>query len=166
MILPPPTDPGLVIDTASIELALPILTDHRLIAVKEPDNPDPLPKYIEHAAGSTKRQVVRDLSAGVTRYEIHEDTGLFEHPGTGLSTRQLREEIWSIALDDPLSMAGISTWTCDMQRPGWFVRTVAVSAISCTAKDWVISASVVAYEGETRIFEKVFEKKRIPRDLM
>ncbi|MGM4915168.1 CocE/NonD family hydrolase [Rhizobium sp. 768_B6_N1_8] len=166
MILPPPTDPGLVIDTASIELALPILTDHRLIAVNEPDNPDPLPKYIEHAPAETKRQVIRELSANRTEYRIHEDTGLFEHPDTGLSTRQVRDETWSISPDDPLSMTGISTWTCDMQRPGWFVRTVAVSAISCTAKDWVISASVIAYEGETRIFEKIFEKKRIPRDLM
>jgi uncharacterized protein len=134
--------------------------------VKQPDNPDPLPKYIENAPGLTKRQVARDLSAGLTRYEIQEDTGLFEHPGTGLSTRQLREETWSIAPDDPLSMSGISTWICDMQRPGWFVRTVATSSIACTAKDWIIGASVIAYEGETEIFRKIFEEKRIARDLM
>jgi hypothetical protein len=53
-----------------------------------------------------------------------------------------------------------------MRRPGWFVRTVATSSISCTAKDWVISASVVAYEGETEIFRKIFEEKRVARDLM
>ncbi len=166
MVLPPPEDPGLTIDIASIGLALPKLGAHELIDIKQPGNPDPLPKYIEHAPSLTKRQVVRDLSAGVTRYEIHEDTGLSEHPGTGLSTRQLREEVWSIAPNDPLSMTGISTWTCDMSRPGWFVRTVATSSISCTAKDWVISASVVAYEGETEIFRKIFEEKRIARDLM
>lgn len=166
MVLPPPEDPGLTIDIASLGLALPKLGAHELIDVKQPDNPDPLPKYIEHAPGFTKRQVVRDLSAGRTRYEIQEDTGLSERPGTGLSTRQLREEVWSIAANDPLSMTGVSTWTCDMQRPGWFVRTVATSSISCTAKDWVISASVIAYEGETQIFEKIFEETRIARDLM
>ncbi|MDK4712753.1 CocE/NonD family hydrolase [Rhizobium sp. CNPSo 4039] len=166
MVLPPPEDPGLTIDIASIGLALPKLGAHEIIDIKQPDNPDPLPKYIEHAPASTKRRMVRDLSAGVTRYEIHEDTGLSEHPGTGLSTRQLREEVWSIAPNDPLSMTGISTWTCDMSRPGWFVRTVATSFISCTAKDWVISALVVAYEGKTEIFRKIFEEKRISRDLM
>jgi predicted acyl esterase len=166
MVLPPPEDPGLTIDIASICLGLPLLGAHELIDVKQPNNPDPLPKYIEQAPSLTKRQVVRDLSAGLTRYEIQEDTGLFEHPDTGLSTRQLREETWSIAPDDPLSMSGISTWTCDMQRPGWFVRTVATSSIACTAKDWIISASVIACEGETEIFRKIFEEKRIARDLM
>lgn len=166
MVLPPPENPGLTIDLASIGLGLPKLGVHEVIDVKQPDNPDPLPKYIEHAPALTKRQVVRDLSAGQTRYEIQEDTGVFEHPGTGLSTRQLREEVWSIAPDDPLSMKGISTWTCDMRRPDWFVRTVSTSAISCTATDWIISASVTAYEGETQVFRKVFEETRIPRDLM
>ncbi|GAA3071557.1 CocE/NonD family hydrolase [Rhizobium viscosum] len=166
MVLPPPEDPGLTIDIASIGLALPKLGAHEIIDIKQPDNPDPLPKYIEHAPASTKRQVVRDLSAGLTRYEIHEDTGLFEHPGTGLSTRQLREEIWSIAPNDPLSMTGTSTWTCDMQRPGWSVTTVATASIRCTATHWIIAASVVAHEGGIKIFEKDFGETAIARDLM
>jgi hypothetical protein len=166
MILPPPTNPGLVIDTASIELALPILTDHRLIAVNEPDNPDPLPKYIEHAPAETKRQVIRELSANRTEYRIHEDTGLFEHPDTGLSTRQVRDETWSISPDDPLSMTGQSTWTCDMQRPGWSVTTVATASIGCTATHWIIAATVIAHEGGIKIFEKDFGETAIARDLM
>ncbi|WFU11379.1 CocE/NonD family hydrolase (plasmid) [Rhizobium sp. CB3090] len=166
MILPPPENPGLTIDLASIGFALPKLGAYDIINIKQPDNPDPLPKYLEHAPAATKRQVVRDLSANKTHYEIREDTGLFEHPGTGLSTRQLREEVWSIAPDDPLSMGGTSIWTCDMRRPGWFVRTVAMATISCTATEWIIRASVIAFEGNTQIFEKTFEAKRIPRDLM
>ncbi len=166
MVLPPPENAGVSVDIASLGLALPKLGDHRQIVVREPDNPDPLPKYVEHAPSATRRQVVRDLTANLTHYQIHEDTGLFEHPGTGLSTRQLREEVWSIAPDDPLSMTGVSTWTCDMQRPGWSVRTVSTARIACTATDWLISASVSAYEGETKIFEKIFDRKAIPRDLM
>jgi predicted acyl esterase len=166
MILPPPENPGLTIDIASLGLAMPRLGAHQAVDVRQPDNPDPLPKYIEHAPSLTSRQVVRDLSENVTSYSICEDTGLFEHPDTGLSTRQLREELWSIAPDDPLSMSGISTWTCDMQRPGWFVRTVATARIGCTASHWVISASVAAYENEQPIFEKIFEQTSIRRDLM
>lgn len=166
MILPPPTDSGLAIDTASIELALPKLADHRLIAVKEPDNPDPLPKYIEHAPAETRRQVIRELSANRTEYRIHEDTGLFEHPDTGLSTRQVRDETWSITPGDPLSMTGRSTWTCDMQRPGWSVTTVATASIACTATHWIIAATVIAHEGGIKIFEKDFGETAIARDLM
>ncbi len=166
MILPPPEDAGVEIDIASLGLGLPLLGAHEKIAVPEPENPDPLPKYIEHAPGVTTRQVLKDLSANRTDYRIHEDTGLFEHPDTGLSTRQLREEVWSISPGDPLSMMGISTWTCDMRRPDWFVRTVATAKIACSASDWIISAVVTAYEGEVQVFEKVFAEMRIPRDMM
>jgi hypothetical protein len=52
-----------------------------------------------------------------------------------------------------------------MQRPGWFVRTLSTATIACTATDWLISASVRAYEGEVQIFEKTFERA-VPRDFM
>lgn len=165
MVLPPPSDPGLTIDIASLGLALPKLGTHERVDVKQPDNPDPLPKYIEHKPATTRRTVTRDLTANRTDYLIHEDTGLFEHPDTGLSTRQLREELWSISPDDPLSMTGTAIWTCDMERPGWSVRTVTISKIACTATDWLVNASVIAFEGELQVFEKTFEKM-IPRDCM
>ncbi|WP_200943488.1 CocE/NonD family hydrolase [Rhizobium sp. Leaf321] len=165
MILPPPVDPGLTIDIASLGLAMPILGDHEMFEMKQPANPDPLPKYIEHAPSTTRRSVTRDLAENQTRYEVAEDTGLFEHPGTGLSTRQLREETWSIDPTDPLSMTGTSVWTCDMRRDRWSVRTVSTAKLACTATDWLISASVLAYDGEKKIFEKTFEKA-IHRDHM
>lgn len=165
-ILPAPTDPGLTIDVASLGLALPLLGAHERIDLKAPDDPDPLPKYIQHTPAVTDRKVVRDLQANCTRYHVLEDTGLAEHPATGLSTRQLREETWTISPGDPLSAEGVSTWTCDMRRPGWFVRTVSTARISCSEKDWRISALVVAFENEVKIFEKRFDEIAIPRDLM
>lgn len=165
MILPPPVDPGLAIDLSSIGLALPKLGAHEIVTLPEPENPNPLPAYTELAPSRTARKVERDLTAGWTHYDICEDTGLSEHPGTGLATRQLRDERWSIRDGDPLSMIGTSEWTCDMQRPGWFVRTVCRASIACTAADWLISAEVKAFEGETEVFSKSFEK-RVPRDFM
>jgi putative CocE/NonD family hydrolase len=165
MILPPPTDAGLTIDVGSIELAMPKLGEADRIDMKQPENPSPLPDYIEHAPGKTHRSVTRELSAATTHYRIHEDTGVHEHPGTGLSTRQLRDEIWTIADNDPNSMTGRSTWTCDMSRPGWFLRTISTARMSCTATDWHISAEVAAYDGDTLFFEKKFEKI-VPRDMM
>jgi putative CocE/NonD family hydrolase len=165
MILPPPTDPGVTLDLASLSLALPKLGPHEKIAVKEPENPNPLPNYTEHTPSTTRRWVTKDMTANRTDYNIQEDTGLSERPGTGLSTRQVRDEIWSISPDDPLSMNGQSTWTCDMQRDGWFLRTISTACLSCTAEEWVTTAELVAYEGENEVFRKTFEK-RVPRDFM
>lgn len=165
MVLPAPTDPGLTLDLASIGLALPKLGDHQPITMPEPANPDPLPKYTELAPGSTSRRVERDMTTGRTHYYIYEDTGLSEHPDTGLATQDIRNEIWTIATDDPRSMTGVSTWTCIAKREGWSVKTVSVSRIGCTATEWLTSASVTAFEGDTQIFEKTFEK-RVPRDFM
>jgi uncharacterized protein len=165
MILPPPTDATLDIDLGAIELMLPVLGEAEQIAMKEPENPSPLPTYIEHAPSETLRSVMRDLSHARTEYRIHEDTGLHEHPDTGLSTRQLREEVWAIADNDPTSMTGTSVWTCDMARPGWFVRTISTARIACSAENWIISAEVVAIEGEDEFFRKTYEKT-IARDGM
>ncbi|KRD52942.1 CocE/NonD family hydrolase [Ensifer sp. ENS10] len=165
LILPSPTEPGLTIDTSSLSLALPLLGAHREIAVPEPENPDPLPKYRELTRGTSSRTVERDMTHGMTHYRIYEDTGLSEHPETGLATQDIRDETWSIAPDDPLSMIGTSTWTCVAKRDGWSVRTVSTSTLHCTESEWITEAEVVAYEGDRQIFEKHF-KKRIPRDFM
>jgi len=165
MVLPPPVDAGVSLDLATLALLLPKLGAHDVIAVPEPENPDPLPEYIELAPAETARGVERDLTNGLTEYAIYEDSGLFEHPGTGLATREVRDELWSISADDPLSATGTATWTCEMQRPGWSVRTLSTASIACTATDWLISATVRAFEGETEIFGKRFEKV-VPRDFM
>ncbi len=165
MILPPPVNPVLTLDLASISLRLPKLGDHHKIAVREPENPDPLPRYIEHRPSATRRAVERDLTTGLTHYSVYEDTGLFEHPATGLSTGQVRDEIWTIDPENPLSMTGVSTWTSEMARPGWNVCTITTCWISCTKGDWVIAAHIRAFEGETEIFSKAFSKT-VPRHMM
>lgn len=163
MILPPPTDPGVTIDKAGLVLDMPLLGEHQEIAVPEPSDPDPLPTYITHAEGDTLREVTRDITNHLTTYHILDDTGLTEHPDTGLATRQVREEFWSIAPDDPLSMTGTAIWTCDMARPGIEVRTVATTSMSCTETDWLIAIEVEAYDGDELIFER-HEETVIARD--
>lgn len=165
IILPSPTDPGVTIDTASVSLSLPLLGDHREIVVPQPANPDPLPHYIEHSPSETRRTVERDMTKGLTHYRIYENTGLVEHPGTGNATQDIREETWTIAPDDPHSMTGASTWTCIARRGQQSLKTVSTSRLGCTQSEWITSARVEAFEGETKIFEKTFEK-RIRRDFM
>jgi predicted acyl esterase len=165
MVLPGPEDGGVTVETGSLALSLPLLGGARTIEIAATANPDPLPKYIEHAPGATRRAVEHDLENGLTHYHILEDTGLFEHPGTGLSTRQVRDETWTIAPDDPLSMRGESRWITEMAREGWSTRTTTVARIACTASDWLISAEAVAYEGTVEVHRKTWERA-IARDFM
>ncbi|OSQ37396.1 CocE/NonD family hydrolase [Thalassospira mesophila] len=165
MILPDPFNAGLTIDTASIDLSLPLLGDHEIIDMPEPENPDPLPTYIEHQPATTRREVRHNLTQNKTEYCISEDTGRFEHPDTGLSTRQIRDETWAISLDDPTSMRGHAVWTCDMERDGWFTRTVCTATLTCTKTDWRIAASVIAVEGDNEVYEKTWNRT-IPRNFM
>nr|ADI22435.1 predicted acyl esterases [uncultured Rhodospirillales bacterium HF0500_02H05] len=165
MILPPPFDAGLTIAPSSIRFDLPLLGDHDKIIVKEPENPDPLPTYIEHKPSRTERSVHHNLTQNETRYRIYEDTGLFEHPDSRLATRQVRSETWTINPLDPNSMRGEAAWTCDLQRDDWFVRTDCHAELSCDRDNWYVSAWVIAYEGTDQIFEKKWEKS-IPRNFM
>lgn len=164
-ILPSPAAPGLTIDTASIRLAMPLLGAHERIAIAEPENLDPLPHYEMRLPETTSRAVTRDLTSGLTHYRIFEDTGLEVHPENGLRTQEIRNEDWSIAPNDPLSMTGDIDWEIRIERDGWSVSTKTTTTMRCTEKDWIITASVTAFEGEREIFAKAFEK-RIARDFM
>jgi putative CocE/NonD family hydrolase len=165
IILPPPFDATLDIDLATVELKLPLPGSHRRIGMPEPSNPDPLPKYETLAEGSSGRSVERDLGEGVTRYRVSEDTGLNRHPGNGLSTRDIRDEVWSIALDDPLSVTARIEWTCVTERERWQTRTHAVSTLSCTAAEWLISERIEAFHDGRSVFARE-RKASIRRDHM
>jgi predicted acyl esterase len=166
MVLPGPQSAGIAIDAASLRLALPLLgADAKTVDLPEPANPNPLPTYVEHAPAVSRRSVERDLMAGVTRYRLLEDTGLFEHPDTGLATRQVRDETWTIAPDDPLSMVGETRWSTEMRRGDWVVTTQTLASLSCTATDFHYSAEARAFEGERAVHVKTWDGA-IPRDFL
>jgi len=165
-VLPTPGAAAVTLDLSTPAiLTLPLLGMHRDIAVPEPVDPDPLPRYIEHAPMATRHAATRDLTAGETRYTIHEDTGASEHPQTGLVTRQLRDEVWTLPLADPDKASGECRWTTEMHRGEWSVHTESVATLVCSADTFEIEAVVEAYEGEAQIHRKSW-KRRIPRELM
>ena len=164
-ILPPPFDAKLDIDLSALALSLPLIGAHERIDLPAPPNPDPLPKYEPVSPGESRRWVERDLQNGVTRYRIVDDGGLNRHPENGLASRDRRDETWTIAANDPLSMTGETRWTCVLSREGWETVTHCVSTIACDEGHWLISDSVDAsHDGET-VFSRRRER-RIPRDHM
>ncbi len=164
-ILPPPRDATLTIDLAKLQLELPLLGEHRRIEIPQPSNTDPLPRYEVLTAGSSGRSVERDLQNGVTHYRVHEDTGLSRHPDNGLCMRDTRQEVWSIASDDPLSLTAEIRWTCSAEREGWRTQSRCTTHLSCTATEWLISERVEALDDGQKVFERE-RSARIPRDHM
>lgn len=164
-ILPPPYDATLDVDLATLQLALPLLGEHRRIEVPEPTNPDPLPHYDILEEGSSRRSVERDLVDGVTRYRISDDSGLSRHPDNGLCTRDIHEEVWSITQGDPLSMTAEARSTCIAERGEWQTRTHSVSKLSCTETEWVIAEAIEAFHGDRSVFARA-RTRRIRRDHM
>jgi uncharacterized protein len=165
MVLPPPTAVTAIVETGGSAIELPVRASRDDgIDVPEPADPDPLPRYREIVPPRSSRRVERDLSEHLTRTHVLEDTGAHEHPGTGLTARQVREETWTIRPDDPLSTTGVCRWTTTLARGEWSVRTQAQARLSATATDWVIAAEVTAFEGERQVHRKTWERA-IPRDL-
>ncbi|ESR26961.1 CocE/NonD family hydrolase [Lutibaculum baratangense] len=166
MIWPAPGTGGITAHPSSLELGLPLLDEAaRPVEVPEPANPDPLPQYIERWPPASRRTVERNLTSNVTTSRILEDTGAFEHPDTGLTTRQVRREAWTVDPDDPLTARGETHWTAEMSREGWRIRTESYLTLSCTSAHWIIQGTVVAYEGESEVHRKNWDRQ-IPRDLM
>ncbi len=165
MILPPPIDAPVTIDTASLRLALPLLGPHTRPPMPEPADPDPLPAYISVVAGQTRRSVERDLQSGTTTYRILEDGGLSEHPGNGLRSRRDPRGSLDHRQRRPASARGEARWTCRMERDGWSVTTTTTATLACTATTWEIAATVEAREGDTPVASRTFARS-IPRDLM
>ncbi len=65
--------------------------------------------------------------------------------------------------DDPLSACHENSYTITMERGDWRIRTEAYTLMTATGDDFVISAILDAYEGETHVFTRTWDRK-IPRD--
>lgn len=165
MVLPQPLDPALTLDTGSLRLKMPVLGAHEAIPMPEPDNPDPLPEYEVLSEGQSERRVIRDQQTGVTEFIADSDSGRIRHPQNGLEKQEASIERWSIRAGDPLSMEGHADWTCRMGRGDWQLETRSTLSLRCTAEDWLISASVTAWEGETEVFSRE-QEFTIKRDFM
>ncbi|ESR24559.1 CocE/NonD family hydrolase [Lutibaculum baratangense] len=166
MVWPAPGTGGIRIEPQSIELSLPLLgEDATPVDVPPPPGPAEAQTPTEHRPPELRRTVERNLVDGRTTYRVFEDSGAREATETGPTTRLVRREIWTIDPDDPLSARAEAHWTAETSRGDWRIRTETFASLSCTAGDWIVSASVLAYEGDRRIHRKVWSRV-IPRDHM
>ena len=110
-----------------------------------------------------RRELARDIASGAATITAYFDRGSEHLSGTDLtfgSNTVLRHRIRD---DDPLSAEVEAASTSEMARGSWQIRTETRTRFSSTRVEFLISASLEAFEGDTQVFQKAWER-RIPRD--
>jgi len=163
---PSPEPVTLTLITGASRLILPV----RPPSAKDaslPDFPEP-----ESAPPGAHRQlrpvhrgrvITRSVADGTVEIEAVKDRGHTHLDEIGLTIGARGVDRYRIAGDNPLSVRHDTEYTIEMSRGEWRVRTVGVMAMTATADDFLLSATMDAFEGETRVFSKSWTRK-IPRD--
>jgi hypothetical protein len=119
------------------------------------------PKVLRPA--KTEEWVTRNLVTGETLLNSREDGGHSIAEKSGLEYESLKQEEFRIADHDPASAR------CDIRnsrkvgRGNWQTRVDTHTRMSCTAQEYILEATLDAYEGEKRILTRSWQR-RIRRD--
>jgi hypothetical protein len=144
---------------------LPVRQGGDVYELTEPENLNPLPQYPLHRPAHYERSVTRDRNTGQTQLQVIDDTGEEEMPGHGLRVRHRREDQWSIIANKPLSARSTTRYTCWMFRGDWSIRTETDTTLRCDTGHFYLFATVKAFENETLVSERQWQKS-LTRDLL
>jgi hypothetical protein len=104
-----------------------------------------------------------DPASGETRYLLMRDfSGARTHPN-GLEYGDYDPLTLTIREDDPLSARVTVERNIEQGRGEWSVRVALRSEMTADAADYLISTSIDAYEGDTRVHSRT-HVARVPRD--
>jgi len=163
---------ALRLHTASSSLLLPVRPpreeDGHLRSF-EPAEGAPEPKETDLHDTGTRRTVRRDLSSGETVYTTATDTTPSGEPALtriepiGLTLGHSIVEEHRIRDDDPLSAVSEIRHVSTMGRGAWATRVVTLTRLRATAEAFLLEGEVDAWEGQTRVFSRRWERS-VPRD--
>jgi putative CocE/NonD family hydrolase len=127
--------------------------DARLRPFPPAEAPPPLP-MTETRAGNGKETVTHDLVTGETVFTTDDDDGRSVIDHIALATDHARKETFRITDDDPLSATVDIASTRRVSRDGWCTRTETRTVMRATTTEFVVDATLDAFEGDTRIFSR------------
>jgi hypothetical protein len=98
----------------------------------------------------------------ISEYNIHQDSGHFIIDSHKLETDHEAHEVFTIAADDPLSAEADMLFSIRIGRGDWQTRTVTRTIMRSTKEDFILAATLDAYEGtgddERRVFSKNYHR--------
>jgi predicted acyl esterase len=166
---PAPEPVRLTLYPSSCRLTLPVRPprpeeDARLPRFEEPVGAAPLARTViepEREAWT----VTRDLAEDVCTLEVVHDEGKARLDAIDLEIGARVTERYSYAYENYQSISAWVEWVRSFARGPWEVRTESRTLMTSDPTTFRIRATLDAYEGETRVFSKSWDR-RIPRDLV
>ncbi len=115
--------------------------------------------------GTYQRRRSIDLVSGVETCEILHDSGLERHRHTGMETRSVCHEQFTIHPDQPNSAEGTCAWTRHYGRGDWCADLDVSVTVRALKTDWQVEATLRAVDGDSVVTEKTWAEN-IPRHLV
>jgi uncharacterized protein len=109
-----------------------------------------------------QRVIEEDMITGRRALVVLDDGGADENLSHGLCKAESLSERWEVAPDDPLSAKATHIWEQRLWRGDWSVRTLAAAEMTATATHLRMRATLTAWEGEEKLFERQFDDE-VPR---
>jgi putative CocE/NonD family hydrolase len=164
LIWPSPEPVTLTLHAGSSRLTLPVRPPRKedaRVRFKPVEAAAPFTRTVLEPGG--RNRVVRaDLGKNETVVEVTDSSGRNRYDDIDLVAEARSTERYSIVEDNPLSCRAEVTWTWLFERDRWKIRTEVRTRVTCTKRDFVVTARLEGYESERRVFERDFEE-RIPR---
>jgi putative CocE/NonD family hydrolase len=110
-----------------------------------------------------ERTVTRDHATGETIFATLDDEGRVRIDAIGLEIATAHRETFRIRDDDPQSCRMETSWTKEMGRGDFQIRTETRVVMTATRETFSLHAECNAYEGEHRLFSRDWNRT-IPRD--
>ncbi|MBS9403965.1 CocE/NonD family hydrolase [Halomonas sp. TRM85114] len=165
---PPPEHVRLTIHPEGSALHLPIRTprdeDTHVRPFGEPEAAPSIPTT-PLETGHHNWYVHRDLAADASTLEVVNDNGIHRLEDSDLEVGTRAVEYYRSRDDDFESIEGETLWERSLTRGDWNVSTVTRTVLSSNAEEFLVHATLDAYEGKQRVFCRCWNVT-IPRRLV
>ena len=107
--------------------------------------------------------ITQDCGSGRMTTEILKDEGLIRNEETDWTFGSRCKYQFTIVPDDPLSATASLNWRKEFSRGDWKVEVHALTEMSVTRENYIIQATLDAFEGSDKVFSNQWGCE-IPRD--
>jgi hypothetical protein len=161
LIWPSPEAVTLTLHAGKSSVELPVRPPSRAdaaIKFKPAEAAEPFARTVL-VPGGRNRVVHTDMGKGETVVEISDHSGRSRYDEIDLVAEARSTERYRIVEDDPLSCTAEVTWQWIFERGDWRIRTEMRTRVECDRRNFIVTARLEGYEGDTRVFERDFEER-------
>jgi uncharacterized protein len=164
MAWPSPRRVRLLIDSATLEIELPVIErlPDRKVAFEPAEYAEPGPVKVI-APARERREIHHDVESENTIFTVTSDDGRYVIVDTGTEISSRRIKIYEIGRDDPTSAATHVICHQEYRRSDWQARVDTEVKVTCDETHFHITGTVRAFEGEKPFGSRDFAE-RIRRD--